>query len=248
MGLNSVLKQFSPISLKEMDSVELMNRFDSKFIFPLLSLNEVLKNLNKYYQVLNVKGKNVHSYESLYLDDEKNRFYNDHHSGKNPRFKVRHRKYLDSNMSFLEVKEKKNGRTNKNRISSTMWAEDFSDNQTKFLNDFSLPTKNLRKTIKTSYDRITLVSLLSSERITIDTNIQFSDKKSTVTTHEFVVAEIKQNKIQRDSPFYKRMRAMNLRRTNISKYIIGRILLDDKKSLKHNRFKSTLMKIQKIEK
>jgi hypothetical protein len=151
-------------------------------------------------------------------------------------------------MSFLEVKEKKNGRTNKNRISSTMWAEDFLDNQTKFLNDFSLPTKNLRKTIKTSYDRITLVSLLSAERITIDTNIQFSDKKSTVKTNEFVVAEIKQNRIQRDSPFYKRMRAMNLRRTNISKYIIGRILLDDKKSLKYNRFKSTLMKIQKIEK
>ena len=248
MSLNSVLEQFSPISLKEMDSVELMSRFDSKFIFPLLTLNEVLKNLNKYYRVLNIKGKNIHSYENLYLDDKENRFYNDHHSGKNPRFKVRHRKYLDSNMSFLEVKEKKNGRTNKNRISSTMWAEDFSDNQTKFLNDFSLPTKNLRKTIKTSYDRITLVSLLSSERITIDTNIQFSDKKSTVKTDEFVVAEIKQNKIQRDSPFYQRMRAMNLRRTNISKYIIGRILLDDKKSLKRNRFKSTLMKIQKIEK
>ena len=192
--------------------------------------------------------KNIHSYESLYHDDKENRFYNDHHSGKNPRFKVRHRKYVDSNMSFLEVKEKKNGRTNKNRISSTMWAEDFLNNQTKFLNDFSLPTKNLRKTIKTSYDRITLVSLLSAERITIDTNIQFSDKKSTVKTDEFVVAEIKQNKIQRDSPFYQRMRAMNLRRTNISKYIIGRILLDNKKSLKHNRFKSTLMKIQKIEK
>lgn len=248
MSINSVLEQFSPISLKEMDSVKLMSRFDSKFIFPLLTLNEVLKNLNKYYRVLNIKGKNIHSYESLYLDDKENRFYNDHHSGKNPRFKVRHRKYVDSNMSFLEVKEKKNGRTNKNRISSTKWAEDFSDNQTKFLNDFSLPTKNLRKTIKTSYDRITLVSLLTAERITIDINIQFFDKKNTVTTHEFVVAEIKQNKIQRDSPFYKKMKAMNLRRTNISKYIIGRILLDDNKSLKNNRFKSVLMKIKEIEK
>jgi len=248
MSLNSNLKQFDSISLKEMDSVELMNRFDSKFIFPLLSLNEILKNLNRYYQVLNVEGKNIQSYENLYLDDEKNQFYNDHHSGKNPRFKVRHRKYIDSNISFLEVKEKRNGRTNKNRISSTQWAEDFSDNQTKFLNNFSLPTKNLRKTIKTSYDRITLVSLLSAERITIDINIQFSDKSNTVTTHEFVVAELKQNKIQRDSPFFKKMRDMNLRQTNVSKYIIGRILLDDKKSLKHNRFKSILMKIQKIEK
>ena len=93
-----------------------------------------------------------------------------------------------------------------------------------------------------------MVSLLTAERITIDINIQFFDKKNTVTTHEFVVAEIKQNKIQRDSPFYKKMKAMNLRRTNISKYIIGRILLDDNKSLKNNRFKSVLMKIKEIEK
>ena len=66
MSLNSVLEQFSPISLKEMDSVELMNRFDSKFIFPLLSLkisseltseeqwtmNKVVKNILKNLFIL----------------------------------------------------------------------------------------------------------------------------------------------------------------------------------------------------
>ena len=101
MVLEKILNRYNSISLAEMDSVKLMNRIDSKFIFSINDLHDILLNLENDYSILNVNNKLTHSYESLYFDDENDRFFKDHHRGKKNRFKVRYRQYIDSKKYHL---------------------------------------------------------------------------------------------------------------------------------------------------
>ena len=45
MVLEKILNRYNSISLAEMDSVKLMNRIDSKFIFSINDLHDILLNL-----------------------------------------------------------------------------------------------------------------------------------------------------------------------------------------------------------
>jgi hypothetical protein len=42
----------------------------------------------------------------LYFDTDSKRFYHDHHNGKVKRTKIRMRNYVESNLTFLEIKKK----------------------------------------------------------------------------------------------------------------------------------------------
>jgi len=80
--INSLINnttQFSPISLKNMDEVKLMNRSDTKFTFSVQKLPILLEKLVPFYDVLEINGKRLHSYKSLYFDTDDRKFYNDHH-------------------------------------------------------------------------------------------------------------------------------------------------------------------------
>tara|TARA_B100000767_G_scaffold274892_1_gene309454 strand:- start:1599 stop:2363 length:765 start_codon:yes stop_codon:yes gene_type:complete len=248
MVLDKILKRFDCISLVEMDSVKLMNRIDSKFIFSINDLHDILLNLENDYSVLNVNNKLTHSYESLYFDDENDRFFRDHHRGKKNRFKVRYRQYVDSKKSYLEVKHKKNGRTFKRRVLSSIKNEDLSLKQIKFVRDSSIANIDLQKSISTSYQRITLVSLTPPERITLDLSLSFSKNGKTIKMSDIAIAELKQSKIDRNSPFYKLMKKKGKRPIKLSKYILGRIILKGNEKLKYNRFKITLLQLNKIRK
>ena len=111
-----VLKDFDEITLSEMDSVKLMNRTDTKFVFKREFLQELLPILKSQYRVLNIKGNLISSYKTLYYDLNNFQFFLDHHNGKGNRFKVRIRNYVESNLFFLEIKNKYKGRTAKSRI------------------------------------------------------------------------------------------------------------------------------------
>ena len=111
------LDSFDPISLSEMDDVTLMNRADTKFVFSITTLLKVIHKLSYHYRVLEIKGVRLSAYQSLYFDTDDFQFYHQHHNGKTNRNKVRYREYIDSNLSFLEVKRKNNkGKTIKKRI------------------------------------------------------------------------------------------------------------------------------------
>jgi len=58
--INSVLNnttQFTPISLKNMDGVKLMNRSDTKFTFSSQKLPTLLEKLIPFYNVLEINEK-----------------------------------------------------------------------------------------------------------------------------------------------------------------------------------------------
>ena len=129
----NILHDFKPISLAEMDRVKLMNRTDTKFAFSVEKLTEFLGSLNQFYDVLEIANTRTPHYESLYFDDDQFSFFKDHHNGKTNRFKVRIRKYVESDILFLEVKHKFKGRTDKKRIPANGFDEVFDEKQLQFL-------------------------------------------------------------------------------------------------------------------
>ena len=69
--MNTVTKytsNFSPISLKNMDGVKLMNRTDTKFAFNVNKIQDIFEKILPYYDVLEIDDKRIHSYKSLYFD------------------------------------------------------------------------------------------------------------------------------------------------------------------------------------
>ena len=80
-NLIQIISEFDTISLSQMDGVKLMNRTDTKFTFSCLKLNELLKNIKPFYNILDIKGQLIQDYKSLYYDTEDRKFYIDHTIG-----------------------------------------------------------------------------------------------------------------------------------------------------------------------
>jgi len=241
-----IAKLFSSISLNEMDSVKLMDRNDTKFVFHSSNLSTVLSKLNKNYRVLKVNDKVLSYYETLYYDTQNFDLYLQHHNGKLNRHKIRHRTYVDSNLGFLEVKHKNNkGRTLKTRIKKIDVPFDFDSTSLKFL-ETKLPFNPsiLIPKLWVNYNRITLVNLEMGERVTVDLSMEFIDtEKNKIELNNLIIAEVKQDK-KNPSAFISVMKELGIRPGSISKYCMAASFLN--KQLKTNSFKIKLNQISKI--
>ncbi|MBA3899884.1 MAG: polyphosphate polymerase domain-containing protein, partial [Bacteroidetes bacterium] len=168
--IKSLLNEFSPISLKEMDSVKLMSRTDTKYIFHISRFEKILNSLMKDYKVLEINGNRVCSYETLYFDTKNLDLYMLHHNGRVNRHKVRCRRYVESDLYFLEIKHKNNkARTIKSRIKLDEIALDFDKKSKKFIKSITnMDANELVPVCWINYFRITLVNRNMQERLTLD--------------------------------------------------------------------------------
>ena len=98
--ITAVTQQFDAISLNEMNEVALLNRFDSKYQLSVSKLYEVLKAIKNKYYILEINGKRIHSYQTMYYDTGADTLYTNHHNGKLNRMKIRKRAYMDSGLVF----------------------------------------------------------------------------------------------------------------------------------------------------
>jgi len=244
--INDLLTPFEPITLKEMDRVKLMNRMDTKFAFRTSDLNKLLPLLTEHYRVLTIEGTNTPHYESLYFDDERFSFFKDHHNGKGDRFKVRIRKYVESNLFFLEIKHKIKGRTDKKRIVTDQFNEVLPESDLAFVQNELHSNKNLVPTMWNSFQRITLVSKTENERLTLDFNILFEKDGIKKSFDKLVIAELKQEDLNRNSAFYRLMKVHQIRPYRLSKYCLGSVEIYGEGKLKFNRFKKKLLYLKKI--
>ncbi len=245
--LDTLLQTFDPIRLDELEDAKLMDRIDTKFAFPRKELGIILSSILPHYYCFEINGKRIGNYQSLYFDKETFDFYNDHHNGKIHRFKVRFRKYVDSNIYFLEVKEKQKGRVTKRRVPVTRFEERLQDSQREFVNTILGEDTELEPKLWNVYKRITLVSRNKKERLTLDIDLKFSWEEVNKEFDDIVIAELKQERLDRSSPFYQLMRARGIRPYRLSKYCIGTIELHTKRKLKYNRFKKKLLKLKGIQ-
>lgn len=243
-------QQLPPITLEEMSGIKLMNRTDTKFVASFEQLNAFLLAVQGKYYIQEKEGERLAEYHTTYFDTPDYEMYRMHHCGKQVREKIRVRTYLDSNDTFLEVKNKNNhGRTKKKRIMvegvDTLRAE--GENVIPFLAKHAWYTlDDVSPVIENWFNRITLVNFGKSERLTIDFNLRFHHLKSDERNKLERVAIIE---LKRDgnvpSPALEIIRALRIRRSGFSKYCIGSALTH--KSLKRNNFKERLMMIHKME-
>lgn len=245
--LDNIINAFEPIHLEEMNGTALMNRVDTKFVITIDQLSKLLPELEEHYRILEIKGLRLPQYESEYYDSENLDFYIDHHRKKVDRFKVRFRKYVESDLSFLEVKHKNKGRTDKQRVMVKGLPGKMSDEHAEFVRSTGVENEKLNYILTNKFHRITLVGKKHVERLTFDINLEFNGNNTTKKFDHLVIAELKQERLKRTSPFYSIMKRMLIRPYRVSKYCIGVIELFGKENVKYNRFKKKLLKINKIQ-
>ena len=160
-----------------MDRVKLQNRTDTKFVFNADLLPIILNDIKTHYFILEIKDKRTNSYKTLYYDTKELKSYIQHHNGKANRIKVRFRKYIESDLNYLEVKFKNSkGRTIKARKKIEGIEEKLSDSSKTFVDDNSYSFFEDEKIIPVlwnEFTRLTLVHKTKNERLTIDLNLAF---------------------------------------------------------------------------
>ena len=179
-----------------------------------------------------------------------------HHNKKLNRNKVRFRTYPKTETKFLEVKTKTNkGRTVKARIKIPIENKVIGEENSIFIAEQGITNpKTLVPMQMCNYKRISLMDYGASERLTFDFHLHYNcryensnkrfDKEANFELGDFVIAELKQNKLSRESKFYEIMRKRMLRPKGFSKYCMGMFLCQGN-NLKSNRFKSNLLRMRK---
>jgi hypothetical protein len=248
--ISAILEAMQPISLDEMGGIRLMDRIDAKFVAPASLLPPLLEKMSPHFRVQHINDARIASYCTQYLDTPDCKMFVMHQNGKLNRQKIRIRSYVESNLSFLEVKNKTNkGRTHKKRIpvglSQLASIHELSEEKP-FLEKNSLfDVGALEPSLSNSFKRITLVNSNATERITVDLNLSFRSCKTgnETTLNKLMILELKQDGRQR-SDFRAILDSFRIKKSSFSKYCMGIVLTND--SIKYNRFKEKCMVINKL--
>lgn len=244
-SLEDLLARFEPITLEEMDRVKLQARMDTKYVFSAIDLPAFLEKLLPEYRILEVNGERGVGYRSLYFDTTDRRSFLQHHNGRTFRNKVRFREYVGSGLRFLEVKRKTGrGGTDKVREQVTAVPEFLNEEQLAFIASASGSSDPLEAVLWNTFTRLTLVHHTRHERLTIDRALTFSTADRSCTLEGICVAELKEERADRSSPFMRLMRESGNRSSSMSKYCVGMLLLG--MAPKHNTFKPTMLHLARL--
>ena len=254
--VKDIISSFAPITLAEMEGVKLMNRIDTKYAVSADMLPAILQAAQADYYVQEIDGQRIATYDTMYYDTDSLDMYIRHHDRQLVRQKIRVRQYVDSHLTFLEVKRKNNkGRTKKKRIAVPgfdIQGDTFGETKREKWNveDFIAAKSRyhwseLSPHLSTRFHRITLVNRAKTERLTIDLDLVWDNVLTGVskTYPNLVIIELKRdgNVPSRMTDIMLDLRILPLK---ISKYCIGTALTTP--DIKRNRFKSKIRKIEKL--
>jgi hypothetical protein len=244
--IREILNSFQPITLEEMDHVKLLDRIDTKFTFKVERLPLLLEQMREDYRILEVCGTRISQYETRYFDTDDYKLYLNHHNGRLSRFKIRYRKYIDSDATFFEIKIKNNlGRMIKKRVEVAGFEENIQGVAEQLLmKKTTLSPALFHPTLNVFYSRMTFVNRNSSERLTIDTGLNYNCSSGELSFPLLVIVESKQAR-SATSPFISLMRKHRIRELSISKYCLGIANLVD--GIKKNNFKFKIIQLNKTD-
>ena len=246
-----VWQSMPTITLDEMSAIKLMNRVDTKYVLSEECCLELLRKAVGEYSVQVIGDVRAARYETLYYDTPTWEMYTVHHNRKLSRQKIRTRTYIETMLSFVEVKNKTNrGRTKKRR--TVIDREIFHDFRTSALaceymeQHSAYPIDDLLPSLITRFERITLVNHAHTERLTIDFNVRFENLRTGQSlspgVERMVIVELKQDGMCY-SPMKKIMLDLRVKQLKVSKYCLGVVLTTPE--VKKNRFKRKLRNISK---
>jgi hypothetical protein len=179
-GVVGSLRGLPAVGLEELNSeAALQTRVDRKYVVPEALARELLGTFDAEVRVLEMDGSRCFAYDSVYFDTEGLDSYLLAAHGRRRRYKIRTRTYVDSAISFLEVKtEGAREATVKERIPydladrARLTAEGLDYvRETLAAAVGGVPAGPLGPVLETSYHRTTLYLSESGSRATIDTDV-----------------------------------------------------------------------------
>ena len=269
-----VWQRMPTIDLDRIAAVRLMNRVDTKFLADERQCMRLLEEAADRYYVQAIGTVRACRYSTLYYDTPQWEMYHLHHNRRLTRQKVRTRTYVETGVSFLEVKNKSNkGRTRKlrMRIGGGIFATAPSDAEAAaFLRQkSSYAPDTLTPSLATRFVRVTLVNRAMTERLTIDFDLHFTNVRAGAGEAERGAAAASGGagaerhrdangtaslgglaiiELKQDttapSPMKEILARLRIKPFKISKYCIGEALTNP--HVKRNRFKAKLRAIDKM--
>lgn len=249
------LKKFDKLTLTELNSTaSFLKRIDRKFLLTKDQFKEVLDDLKKDFRVLEIWENRVFDYDNVYMDTEDYLFYKQHQAWVNPRTKIRTRLYKDSDLAFFEYKFKKDWVTSKYRYEFPIEEHGkMTKGKQRFFAGVWQSVNNWAKApiiswaIRTSYKRVTLVSKIWEERLTIDFNIKTENlrnpEQKEVDLKNLVIVESKS--MSENCKSLEVMKAHNIPLAKAcSKYSLGVVYAG--LAEKYDHFAETMEKIKEI--
>ncbi len=238
---SGILQSFQTFSLHELDATNLLmkNRFETKYYFHLSHLDNILQACQNRYNILKIDDRLIFDYQNCYFDTKDFQLYYKHHNGKAERYKIRKRVYLNSQLSFIEIKQKtKKGNTNKYRQEAVSL-----ENAASFLQShININYTELIPTLENQYNRITLLHKKNEEKVTIDINLNFASEKNNIAFNQIAIAEVKSENYS-GTDFSQIMRSLGIKEGGMSKYCMGMIALGI--TVRHNLFNQSYKQIIK---
>lgn len=250
--MEKYLAGFRKINLESMETIALMKRYDTKFLFHVDHLPAIIDLLFPAYAVLEIDEKRVFKYQNQYYDTADYFFYHQHHNQNLSRHKFRCRHYVDTQQCYFEVKSKTNRKkTIKSRllldhreISPELPAEAKAFARQCLWNGNRSRVDEIKPALLVGYHRMTLASFHNKERITFDINLTFSDQETVLNVDSLAIAELKTVQLLLKSDFFQSLKAMHILPATFSKYCMGIVLMG--KNVKYNRFKHDVTHLGKI--
>jgi hypothetical protein len=224
-----VVDPLPSVDLPTLDArAALLTRVDRKYVVPLSTFEHLVRSLGDGWRILEIDRRRLFGYASVYFDTPDFLTYRAHLQGRRRRFKVRVRRYVDSDDCMLEVKTKGlRGVTVKHRQAHPGWSQDrLGDAGRAFVDscvqDFceSGASDRMRPVVTTANRRATLTDLGAQARMTVDFDLATGhDDSHSVLRPGYVLLESKV--AGHGSEVDRRLRALGVRPIAVSKYCIG---------------------------
>ena len=244
--MTDLINSFPPISLEQMSGVKLMNRTDTKFVTTMEHLRQLLEMARHDYYIQEIDGERNLEYDTTYFDTVAFDMYNQHQWNHANRQKIRFRTYCISGLQFMEIKTKNNhGRTKKKRIE--VGDMDLLDAEKRaFIGQhLHYDVDTLQPALNNHFSRITLVNKAKTERLTIDSDLRFSNLQGNgrMDMGSLVIIELKRDGLVY-SPVLNMLKQLRILPHGFSKYCMGSALTNPRLSV--NRFKEKLHYVERI--
>lgn len=179
----AVWRRMPTLDLDRIAAVRLMNRVDTKYLVDEALCMELLEMAADQYYVQIIDDCRACRYATLYYDTPQWDMYHLHHNRRLTRQKIRTRTYVETGVTYLEVKNKSNkGRTHKRRMAldRSLFAAAATDTAAAdFLRrEARYAPETLSPSLATRFVRVTLVNRAMTERLTIDFDLHFDNVRA----------------------------------------------------------------------
>ncbi|HEY2877236.1 polyphosphate polymerase domain-containing protein [Nocardioides sp.] len=227
-AVTTMVQTLPAVDLATLESAAgLLTRVDRKYIVTLATLERLVQGLGEEWRALDIDGRRLFGYTSTYFDTDDLVTYRAHLQRRRKRYKVRVRRYTESEQCMLEIKRKGlRGVTVKERQPHPAWQQaELGDDAQRFVTDtlgayIAQPTSALRPVVVITNRRATLASLTSRSRLTIDTDLTCGWGERILTLRSGHV--VLETKVEDHASTVDRMlRSLGERPAPISKYCVG---------------------------